>query len=71
MGAAAWALQDDEISMEELHQSWWCIEALFIRGHGLAWLHTFRDSGLCISHPETDDLLNRHISFLLSFSSKS
>lgn len=49
MGATAWTLQDGEISVEELHQSWWCVEALLILSHGIAWVHTFRDPGWRIS----------------------
>ena len=46
MGATPWSLQNDELSMEEFHQSWWSIEALFLCSHGVAWLHSFRNSGL-------------------------
>lgn len=45
MGATSWKIQDVELSMEELYQSEWCTEALCFYGHGIAWMHSVRNSG--------------------------
>jgi hypothetical protein len=53
MGAASWEVQDAELFMEELYKSGRCTEALCFHGHGIAWMHSVRNSGLCPKFPES------------------
>lgn len=46
MGATSWLLQNAQISLEKLCEIKWCIEALCFHGHGIAWMHTFRNTGI-------------------------